>query len=185
MSRLGPEHFHRWHEDGTGRYTRVDPLGLYDGPNPFLYADSQPTALSDPTGLAVQLCTRKTVWGIGNHTYFWDDRGGITPGQRSCGRGDFGSELGPDAPDLPAGLGDTCVVIPDSPGNEDQLMGCCKNKKLDPGLFTPFWNNCHSLVEHCIRNMGLTNPGPPGGRFGPPCNQCLPPSGPEPPGTTF
>jgi RHS repeat-associated protein len=43
---------HRWIEPGTGRYTRVDAIGLLGSMNPYNYAWSSPTRWSDPLGLS-------------------------------------------------------------------------------------------------------------------------------------
>ena len=42
---------HRWYERQTGRFTRVDPLGVEGGPNPYTFAAGRPTILGDPLGL--------------------------------------------------------------------------------------------------------------------------------------
>ncbi len=50
---------HRWYEMGTGRYTRVDPLGLEGGLNLFGYAQGNPLFLIDVLGLdTAQVCCR-------------------------------------------------------------------------------------------------------------------------------
>lgn len=107
-NRVG-QSFHLWYEVGTGNlYAGGSARGLWDGPNPYQYAAGSPTTTFDSTGLSVFICTRKTVWGHFNHAYFWADRDGLPPDERSCGRGNFGPELGPVSPELPAGLGDNC-----------------------------------------------------------------------------
>jgi uncharacterized protein RhaS with RHS repeats len=52
MGRLRTEHLHRWYEYGTGRYTRVDPLGLAGGTHLFAYARGNPLIYFDPVGEA-------------------------------------------------------------------------------------------------------------------------------------
>jgi RHS repeat-associated protein len=43
---------YRWYEAGTGRYTRVDPVGVTDtAPNLYAYVTGDPTRYSDPLGL--------------------------------------------------------------------------------------------------------------------------------------
>jgi len=41
----------RYYDPSTGRYLRVDPLGLYDGPNPYVYVNNNPLIFIDPYGL--------------------------------------------------------------------------------------------------------------------------------------
>lgn len=178
------QNVHRWYQPATGRYSRPDPLGLFDGPNPYLYAFANPTGVIDPLGLAVLVCSRKTTWGYGNHAYFYDDRDGVQPGTRTCGLGGFGQELGPPSPDLPPGWGDACNKIPDSDGREDELMECCRKKKKKPGLWVPGVNDCASVLFDCIEELELNSPGAPGGRLGQPCDRCEaapPPETPESP----
>ncbi len=45
---------HRWYEPSTGRYNRPEPLGLEREVNLYLYAQSAPTVVFDPDGLATQ-----------------------------------------------------------------------------------------------------------------------------------
>ena len=45
----------RYYDPSTGRYLRVDPLGLFDGPNPYLYAQANPLKYVDPDGRAAIL----------------------------------------------------------------------------------------------------------------------------------
>lgn len=158
---------HRWYEHGTGRYTRVDPLGLYDGPNIYAYVAGNPLRLADPLGLAVLLCSRDSylplVGAAANHSYFWDPRP-ERPGPRSCGRGPYSHrEKGP--------LYDNCKEIPGSDGKEDTLMDCCEVvRQVEP--FVPISNDCHAVLAACTEALGLGRPTPPGGRFGRPCDQC-------------
>lgn len=43
--------WHRYYIPELGRYNRVDPLGLYDGTNPFNYVGGSPLHYVDPFGL--------------------------------------------------------------------------------------------------------------------------------------
>ena len=54
---LGAEVYYnvwRWHEYGTGRYTRPDPVGLRGGVNLFAYTSGRPTYQTDPLGREVR-----------------------------------------------------------------------------------------------------------------------------------
>jgi RHS repeat-associated protein len=78
---------YRWLEVGTGRYSRVDPLGILppdrDEPNPYLYVRGSPIGSIDPLGLdaftndtGVQDCMYCIFWkgGFGFHNEeegFW------------------------------------------------------------------------------------------------------------------
>jgi RHS repeat-associated protein len=42
---------HRWYDASNGRYSQVDPLGLYGGLNPYLYGTASPLTHIDPWGL--------------------------------------------------------------------------------------------------------------------------------------
>jgi RHS repeat-associated protein len=41
----------RYYDAGTGRFLSEDPLGVKGGVNPYVYADDQPTDVTDPSGL--------------------------------------------------------------------------------------------------------------------------------------
>lgn len=43
--------YFRDYEQGTGRYTQADPIGLGGGWNRFVYGDSRPMSRIDPLGL--------------------------------------------------------------------------------------------------------------------------------------
>lgn len=47
------------------------------------------------------------------------------------------------------------------------LMKCCQIT-ADDGPWIPFLNDCHDAVRRCTEILGLTYPGAPGGRVGPP-----------------
>lgn len=43
--------YYRYYDPTLGRYTRVDPIGLKGGMNPYLYVNANPLQLADPLGL--------------------------------------------------------------------------------------------------------------------------------------
>jgi RHS repeat-associated protein len=49
---------YRWYGVESGRYTRVDPLGLDGGPQIYAYANSSPVSVSDSLGLIAKICCR-------------------------------------------------------------------------------------------------------------------------------
>ncbi len=166
---------HRWYGYRFSRYSKADPLGLYDGPNLYGYLASNPINGSDPLGLAILICSRKSFlpFRVGNHAYFWDDRYGPLFFPRSCARGRFSSqEKGP--------LVDECKEIPGSEGKEDLLMACCQSvREVEP--FIPFFNDCQSALASCVEALMLPETEAPGGRFGPPCDRSPTAKHPRPP----
>jgi len=51
---------YRWYTPGTGRYTKVDPLGVAEGDeNAYTYAVANPLLATDPLGLRSRVCCRK------------------------------------------------------------------------------------------------------------------------------
>ena len=183
---------HRWYQPGTGRYTRPDPLGvdpiatgLEGNPNLYAYAASNPVFLIDPKGLEVYVCSRKgfitrmTPRGLGNHSYIWDPRPGVPPDEKYCGIFSTAQEQGPSV--------DACNIVPGSGGRENDVMDCCRFLKKHQGWFyLPPINDCQTGTDQALDCAGLgnQNPGVPGGRIGPPCDQCSiapPPLNPCPP----
>jgi RHS repeat-associated protein len=164
---------HRGYDAELGRWVSQDPIGMQGGSNFYAYAENNPVRFNDPLGLAIWICSRY-AWRDsflegygGNHAYFWDDRNG-----KCCGRGSTSScsERGP-------GNGnDSCRKIAGSEGYEGDLMKCCKTT-ADGGPWFPELNDCHNALDNCVQKVGrmrgpMYNPGAPGGRYGPPCDQC-------------
>ena len=168
----------RYYEPGVGRFFSEDPVGLAEGVNLYVYVRNDPVQFSDPTGLTVWVCNRKakTTPG-GNHAYYWDDRNRTCCGMNSV----FGlgsptkcSEPGPPT--------DECRPVEGSDGREPEIFRCCEATANAPLIVSmpypapipwfPGINDCHTAVDRCLKQSGLTNPGPPGGRVGPPCDPC-------------
>lgn len=116
---LGPEldvyyMRNRWYETGTGRFLSEDPAGLGGGPNPYVYASSDPVNGFDPRGLE-EVCRQWVMyyhneisgWDYG-FRYFWvctgdpDGAPSDPPGspQPSSGTGGAPAQ-GPQAPPSP------------------------------------------------------------------------------------
>ncbi len=163
-----------WREyDGrSGRYLQPDRLGLAGGDNPYVYAENNPVRWSDPSGLAIWLCSRTASGMPGNHAYLWDDRGE----GRSCGRalssghapGDGtgptgGAESGPPT--------DNCTRVAESEGWEDSIMDCCI-RNANNRVWLPFINDCQNAVRRCVEGIIVAPPPIPDGRFGSSCNRC-------------
>lgn len=67
MGAEGYQNVWRWYDPTTGRYSKVDQLGLMgSGPGVYSYAFSQPTRFLDPLGLAPWTCT-----GVGIQVAFF------------------------------------------------------------------------------------------------------------------
>ncbi len=149
----------RYYSPELQRFISEDPIR--DEINYFIYAANNPLRYTDPMGLAIWICSRKTKFGIGNHAYFWDDHNGSC-----CGMGSTKSckEKGPFG-------GDNCRKVDGSDGLENKVMQCCK-ETADKGIWFPPVNDCHEAVNDCLSKCGLKNSGAPGGRLGPPCDPC-------------
>ena len=179
----------RWYRPKWGRYSQADPIerhfrvksnqpgikGLRSEGSlwkadwgGFAYAEGSPTRMTDPTGLAVWVCTRVTDWGVGRHAYFWDDRQYLPPGRpRFCGTtASSGRGRGTDHPERGPGKSkDPCFRIDGSEGKEDALMGCCM-ATANTGPYIPFTPlDCHGHLQGCTEAFGLHFPGGPGGRL--------------------
>jgi len=157
------------------RYEEADPIGIVKASNHlYVYVDNKPIRFIDPEGKAIWICSRPTNFGIGNHAYLWDSTNPRRPcGMRgSSGNGDTSSPL-----DIGPFEGGTCNLVPDSSGREQPVMECCR-ETANNGPWIPGIHDCHNAANSCLTGAGLTNPGAPGGRFGP---RCTPPPG-SPPG---
>ena len=79
--------FHRWYQPGTGRYTRIDPLGIRQGEeNPYLYGQGNPLTFIDSLGLVAWRCSVIEVSGGGGFVgafFFVDCDSGCVNGQRA------------------------------------------------------------------------------------------------------
>jgi RHS repeat-associated protein len=164
----------RYYSPTLQRFISEDPLGV--AVNPFLriganhlyaFAENNPIRFTDPTGLAVWVCNRKTDWGVGNHAYLWDDR----RAGRSCGMRGSSNRGGTSGTNDGGPSVDSCRRISGSNGMEDELMRCCE-ETANRGAWFPPINDCHEAVDDCIRGSNLKNPGAPGGRIGKPCELC-------------
>ena len=55
---------HRWYQNGTGRYSRADPLGLAGDAHPYNYANASPIVLVDPSGEKSRVCCTPIAGGL-------------------------------------------------------------------------------------------------------------------------
>lgn len=177
-------YLYRFYDPNVQRWMNRDPLGVRGGYNLYEFVGNRPNSAFDPKGLTIYVCSRKTDWGKGNHTYFYDSSAPAGSGCKSCGmssssgsRGGSGSsssssssrckkddcpnngEGGPNTP------GTSCSQVPNSDGSTGQsIMNCCKNT-ANSGMYRPK-NNCHTAVERCLKQNGYNLPNMP--YFGPP-----------------
>jgi RHS repeat-associated protein len=160
---------YRAYDGLTGRWLSKDPLGEFgfetarqggafqnpnatiDTANLYIYADDNPINASDPTGLLIWVCTRRTDFGIGRHAYFWDDTTRTSCGMRSS------SGLGPNSStDDTPGQMTKCWPVAHSQGKEADIMKCCHDTANNGIWFPP--HDCHHAVNRCLSDNGLYPP---------------------------
>jgi RHS repeat-associated protein len=158
---------YREYDSYTGRWTSKDPIDFESGDsNLYGYVSCNSINLTDPMGLEISVCNRKTDYGIGNHAYLWDDTTGTGTGMRgSFGSGQASNEIGPAYGSEYGGYGDICVPVQNSDGKEKQIMDYMK-KYQNNGPWIPGIHDCHSAAQRGIESVGLKYPGALGGRFG-------------------
>ncbi len=179
---------HRWYEHGTGRYARVDPLGLdafrrfkFSGLSPnrlFAYADNDPIGRLDPLGLKVELCRRPAdlpVLGALRLPHKW-----LKTDTMSGGMGRAGGEIPGhgrcDCPGIRTEVVDHSTETgPKVTCREMQYIDeDCVNEQIRPGRSTGRWipavNDCWSFVDLVIERCRTDrpfNPATPGYRQSP------------------
>jgi RHS repeat-associated protein len=146
----------RYYKPQIDRFIGEDPLEFSAGNlNLYGYVHDSPTNLTDPSGLAIWVCSRRTSFGVGNHAYFWNDKNGTCCGTfstTSC------KEAGPKK--------DACRQVPDSAGLEEEVLRCCRGDFSNSWwVWRPGYNDCQNNVNDCLKQLRLQNPGIPGGRF--------------------
>jgi RHS repeat-associated protein len=157
----------RAYDSEMGRWISEDPIGLDAGINMYAYVLDDPIDATDPTGLDMYKCIRQSnglvLWWT-NHVYFCDPDTGRNCGKGSqSGSGGFTNipHGGPCQMPPPAGV--TCVLIPGTsdPNVRNGLLACCKGLGNTPDWsgFFPITNDCHSYLEQCLKNFGLSAPG--------------------------
>jgi len=138
-------------------------LSLVSGQTLYTYVANNPVNWVDPLGLEILVCNRK-VNGfpfVGNHAYAWDTTTNTAEGMR----GSSGS--GADSNEKGRAGGDSCNDVEGSKGKEKDIMDFMRENQNN-GMWFPFVNDCHNAIQDAVENSGLTYPGAPGGRFGPP-----------------
>lgn len=63
----------RYYAPETGRFIQSDPIGIFGGPNIYVYAFNAPAALIDPSGLKCEMRWSGKPWA--SHRYVVDDEG--------------------------------------------------------------------------------------------------------------
>lgn len=145
----------------------------------YTYVQNGPINKLDAFGLAVWVCTRRTVGfpfdGFGRHAYLWDDRSPIS--RHSCGmEGSSGSDETSEETDAgPIGNGSTvpgsivdddyytdgdteCTQVPGSEGNESGIMNHCRecvNPVIGP---IPFVTDCQKRCDKMLGDQGYPIP---------------------------
>jgi RHS repeat-associated protein len=103
--------------------------------------------------------------GMFNHVYFWDMCKSQVCGQGRQSYPVNGREPYPTIED-PHRKGTVCVPVPCSRGLEGPIMKCCHERGWPPSSWRPLYNDCHNVVDDCVRSVGLEPPAHPGGRWG-------------------
>ena len=82
--------WHRYYDPTTGRFITSDPLGLYDGPNTYVYVGANPVNYYDPTGLAKDSITSRIesmiIRGDQRGLQNFLNSGGLNPAQTQIAR---------------------------------------------------------------------------------------------------
>ena len=189
-------YLYRFYDPNLQRWVNRDPIdelgfrlltlpsldNWYDQGNSYRFVDNNPNVGIDAQGLTIYVYSRKTDWGVGNHSYFYDNS--PPPGGcHSCGTsgssgggwsGSSGSSSGssssckipnpcPDGNE--GGPNDPkshCIPIP---GGGESIMDCCK-QNANNGIYCPGLHDCHTSLNNCLKKNGLKPPHNP--RFGPP-----------------
>jgi RHS repeat-associated protein len=158
----------RDYDSAIGRFPESDPIGLRGGLNTYAYSENDPIRFSDPSGLAVWLCLRRTTFRVGNHTYFYDDKS-----RQCCGyQGWSGAHPLRSCPDRNRGPGvDACTPITTSDADAKRLFDCCQQKG-NPWTYFPTLNDCQDLANDCIREIGMAPPYTPSSGRWQGCSTC-------------
>jgi hypothetical protein len=171
-----------YYDPGVQRWINRDPLGETEEtetPNLYQFVLNNPVYVEDAWGLSVWKCTRTSDLPLGRHAYLWDDRPG--PRIHSCGQGGILGQ-GPTThprdngpviinPPLRSGpiwpppvqlppwqRGDyTCIEIPNTAGNEDSIMGHCRDC-INSRLWAPPLYDCHNACDAVLGDLGYPSP---------------------------
>jgi RHS repeat-associated protein len=158
----------RYYDGALGRFLSDDPIRTRGGLNFQRYVENDPVNFSDPSGLILWKCFRKSNGFLSgfNHAYFCDPATG-----NSCGKGKQGGKSRPrQFEECP---GRHCVPVPGSAGKVKDLMDCCLFElRDDPNHngFWPFVDDCHTYLSSCLTRWGVADPKDPWGRSG--CLSC-------------
>ena len=138
-------------DSAVGRFIAEDPAGFVDDMTLYSYVANRPADATDPTGLALWLCTRRVKGWMGcaggNHVYIWSDYY-----QTSCGAGNQMGQPPEKGPSV-----DACHVVPGTNNNPDaerRALACCRRPRQRTTAADNCWN-------HTARSTGcadLANP---------------------------
>jgi len=175
-----------YYHPGLQRWINRDPIaergfqrllsrikGLQNTPQLYSFVANSPMTSVDSLGLTIWRCSRRTsgppFGGFGRHSYLWDDRSPIAPGNHSCGL-EYGYGTGATSGPTDAGpignegsapvytRGDVeCYPVAGSQGRENDIMEYCRrhvnNQPNCPGIF-----DCHSATCRILRDLGYPVP---------------------------